>query len=86
MAGGMKEWVADVHGERTWMQTSAEAEPSLPIERDSSERRIARSGNWASSDEHCRSASRARFFALTRNTALGFRVYRALIRTHRDPL
>ena len=79
MAGGMREWIADIHGERTWAETSAEAEPSVDVERDESSWRVFRSGNWASEPRRCRSASRARHFALMRVTNLSFRIARPII-------
>jgi formylglycine-generating enzyme required for sulfatase activity len=79
MAGGMREWMADVHGERTWAETAAEPEPSricprrVPV-------RLIRSGNWASESRRCRAASRARFFSLARYPSLTFRVAKSLAR------
>jgi eukaryotic-like serine/threonine-protein kinase len=81
MGGGMREWVGDVFGERTWEDTSAEPEPSPDTERATSSWRIFRSGNWTSEESRCRSASRTRFFSLTRDTNLSFRVARSLSRT-----
>ncbi len=78
MAGGMREWMADVHGERTWAETAAEPEPSSDLERGASPVRLIRSGNWVATEQYCRSAARSRFFALTRGTGLSFRVARSL--------
>ncbi|EYF05880.1 protein kinase domain-containing protein [Chondromyces apiculatus] len=83
MAGGMREWVADVHGDKTWTEALAEPEPSVDVERDASPWRVFRSGNWAGDDQRCRSASRSRFFALARNTNLSFRIVKALPRASR---
>jgi serine/threonine-protein kinase len=80
MAGGMREWMADVHGERTWVETLADPEPSAEAERGDSPARVIRSGNWVATAEYCRSASRSRFFSLTRGTGLSFRVARSLRR------
>ncbi|MDI1430982.1 protein kinase domain-containing protein [Polyangium sorediatum] len=74
MAGGVREWVGDVHGERTWSETSTEPEPGAGALRDASEWRVIRSGGWSTTPEYTRSAARTRFFALTRATHLGFRV------------
>ncbi len=74
MAGGVREWVGDVHGERTWSETSAEPEPIPGARRDASEWRVIRSGGWSTTPEYTRSSARTRFFALTRATHLGFRV------------
>ena len=83
LAGGMREWVGDVYGEKTWEEALAEPEPSVDAERDASPWRAFRSGNWASDDQRCRSASRSRFFALARNTNLSFRVAKTLSRPPR---
>ncbi len=84
MAGGMREWIADIHGERTWAETSAEPEPSSDIGRDASSWRIFRAGNWiASESNRCRAASRTRFFSLTRLSNVSFRVARPLSRGSR---
>jgi serine/threonine-protein kinase len=80
MAGGMREWVGDIHGERTWEENAAEPEPAAEAERDASSWRIYRSGNWAAEAKRCRSASRTRFVALSRDSALSFRVARSLPR------
>jgi len=80
MAGGVREWVGDVHGERTWSETSAEPEPVMRARRDASEWRVIRGGGWSTTAEYNRSASRTRFFALTRATYLGFRVAHTLPR------
>jgi formylglycine-generating enzyme required for sulfatase activity/tRNA A-37 threonylcarbamoyl transferase component Bud32 len=78
MGGGMREWVADVHGEHAAAALSAEPEPSADTPRGESPMRIIRSGSWITGSEFCRSASRARTFALSRGTGLGFRVAKSL--------
>jgi serine/threonine-protein kinase len=78
MAGGMREWMGDVHGEHTWAQALAEPEPGTDIERAASPLRMIRSGNWMATAEYCRSAARSRFFALMRGTGIGFRVAHSL--------
>ena len=83
MAGGMREWMGDIHGKRTWEELSAEPEPSSSTERGASSERVIRSGNWVATPEYCRSASRSRFFALTRGTGLSFRVAKSLPRRRR---
>jgi serine/threonine-protein kinase len=80
MAGGMREWMGDIHGEHTWPELLADPEPAPPTERSASPERIIRSGNWASLAEYCRSAARSRLFALMRGAAVGFRVVRSLHR------
>jgi eukaryotic-like serine/threonine-protein kinase len=80
MAGGVREWMADIHGEHTWAEALAEPEPSPDTQRGDSAWRVIRSGNWISNPEYCRSAARSRFFALTRGTGLGFRIARSIVR------
>jgi serine/threonine-protein kinase len=78
MAGGMREWMGDIYGERAWEELIAEPEPTSAVERGSSTVRVIRSGCWVATAEYARAASRSRFFALTRGTGLGFRVARSL--------
>lgn len=78
MAGGMREWVGDVHGEQDWRACMREAEPSTDTERGESTWRVVRSGAWVATEEYSRCAARSRFFALTRGTGLGFRIARSL--------
>jgi serine/threonine-protein kinase len=81
MAGGMREWLGDIHGERTWQELCAEPEPAPATERCASPERMIRSGNWVTMGEYCRSASRSRFFALMRGAGVGFRLARSLRRS-----
>src|SRR5262249_58868269 len=78
MAGGVREWMADVNGERTWEETLNEHEPVGDTERGASPMRVIRSGNWNATEVYCRSANRSRFFSLVRRTGAGFRVMRPL--------
>jgi formylglycine-generating enzyme required for sulfatase activity/tRNA A-37 threonylcarbamoyl transferase component Bud32 len=80
MAGGMREWVGDIHGELSWEEAAQEPEPPPGTARDSSSFRVYRSGNWASESRRCRAASRARFFSLARYPSLTFRVAKSLAR------
>jgi serine/threonine-protein kinase len=80
MAGGIREWMGDIQGERTAAELGAEPEPDALTERGASPERIIRSGAWVAMSEYSRSASRSRFFALTRGTGLGFRVVKGLTR------
>lgn len=80
MAGGMREWVADIFGERTAKELAREPEPAADAERGESSWRMARSGNWMSDRVWARSASRGELRALTRGTGLGFRCVRTLTR------
>src|SRR5262249_52321483 len=47
MAGSMREWIADIHGELTPQTALAEREPSPETKRDESSWRAIRGGNWA---------------------------------------
>jgi eukaryotic-like serine/threonine-protein kinase len=78
MAGGVREWIGDVHGEKTQEQAMAEPEPVDGAERGTSPARVIRSGNWNATQIYCRAAARAQFPSLVRGTGLGFRVARSL--------
>jgi serine/threonine-protein kinase len=80
MAGGMREWVADVFGERSAAILAAQAEPDPGTARGESGWRMARGGNWMSDRVWARSASRGGLYALTRGTGLTFRVAKTLSR------
>ncbi len=84
MAGGTREWMGDIHGERTWAELSSEPEPAPSTERGASPERVIRSGNWVSMAEYCRSASRSRFFGLMRGAGVGFRLARSLHRSRKE--
>jgi serine/threonine-protein kinase len=78
LGGGMREWMGDLHGERTWQELAAEPEPILPASRNASPERVIRSSNWVSMAEYCRAAARSRYFALMRVAGVGFRLARSL--------
>jgi serine/threonine protein kinase/formylglycine-generating enzyme required for sulfatase activity len=79
MAGGMREWVGDIFGERTAAELLAEPEPPSEIARGESSFRRVRSGCWSADSKWARAASRGvGLFALTRGTGLGFRVAKTL--------
>jgi serine/threonine-protein kinase len=78
MAGGMREWVADIHGEKTADELEAEPEPGSEAARDSSTWRQVRSGNWNADHKWARSASRGGLYALQRGTGLSFRCAKTL--------
>jgi serine/threonine-protein kinase len=81
MAGGVREWVGDIHGERTWEDLSSEPEPPGDTARSDSSFRRLRSGCWSAEARWARSASRGvGLFALQRGTGLGFRCAKALPR------
>ncbi len=80
MAGGMREWVGDVFGERSGDDLAKEAEPRGDTPRDGSSWRQTRSGSWNVDHKWARSASRGGTWPLIRGTALGFRVAKTLVR------
>jgi serine/threonine-protein kinase len=81
MAGGMREWVGDVSGDKTWSQLADEPEPGPDTERAASGTRQLRSGAWVADHKWARCASRNGSPALNRGTATSFRVARTLKRT-----
>lgn len=78
MAGGMREWVGDIVGEKTLAELAAEAEPAPGTERGESPWREIRSGNWNQDHKWARSASRGGAYGLTRGSGLGFRLAKSL--------
>jgi serine/threonine-protein kinase len=78
MAGGVREWLGDVFGERPASILEAEDEPAPSTQRGESGHRRVRSGNPAADHKWCRAASRSSFPALLRGGALGFRVAKTL--------
>jgi serine/threonine-protein kinase len=84
MAGGFREWSADIFGERSADELSREPEPHEATARGDSTMRRARSGIWNGDSKWARAASRTSAYALTRATGLGFRVAKTLSRAKRD--
>lgn len=81
MAGGMREWIGDMFGERSAAELLAEPEPGLETPRHESALRRTRSGAWLTDAKWARSASRgAAQFALLRGTGLSFRLAKSLRR------
>jgi eukaryotic-like serine/threonine-protein kinase len=78
VAGGMREWMADIHGERTAEELLAAPEPAEGAERAAVGARVSRSGAWNSAREFCRCASRSRMHALMHGTVTTFRVVKSL--------
>jgi serine/threonine-protein kinase len=79
MAGGVREWMGDIHGARSAGELSAEAEPSAETPRGDSPLRRVRSGAWNVDSRWARAASRgAGHFSLTRGPGMGFRVAKSL--------
>jgi serine/threonine-protein kinase len=78
-SGGMREWVADVAGEKTAAELEAEREPEAETPRGDSPVRVVRGGGWSSDAKWARCASRSRIPSLMRGTGLGFRVARSLV-------
>ena len=80
MAGGMREWVGDIVGQKAAGELDAEPEPAEGAERAESSWREIRSGSWSQDHKWARSASRGGWYALTRGSGLGFRLARSLSR------
>ncbi|HEY8087719.1 MAG TPA: SUMF1/EgtB/PvdO family nonheme iron enzyme, partial [Polyangiaceae bacterium] len=84
MAGGVREWVGDVLGVRSYEELRLEEEPTADTPRGESTFRRVRSGAWNAESKWARSASRgAGHFSLTRGMGLGFRVAKTLTRQTR---
>jgi serine/threonine-protein kinase len=78
-AGGVREWMGDSYGERTYAELAAEPEPAPDTARGESTLRRVRSGAWNTDAKWARAASRgAGHFALTRGMGLGFRIVKTL--------
>lgn len=78
LAGGIREWVADVHGERSFEILEGEDEPAPSTERGEAGKRRVRSGNTSADHKWCRAASRSSISALLRGPGLGFRIAKTL--------
>ncbi|MDB4939294.1 MAG: protein kinase [Labilithrix sp.] len=78
MAGAVREWVADIEGERSAEALDAEAEPDTGVERGESTLRRIRSGGRGADHKWCRAASRSTIEALLRGPIVGFRVAKSL--------
>jgi serine/threonine-protein kinase len=78
MAGGVREWVADIEGEKTAEALDAEPVPSDGVERGESTSRRVRSGGSGTDHKYCRAASRSTTAALLRGPIVGFRVAKSL--------
>ncbi len=84
MAGGVREWVGDIFGDKSWEELSAEVEPNQDTPRGDSSFRRVRSGCWSADSKWSRAATRGLgHFALTRGMGLGFRCAKALTRRDR---
>jgi serine/threonine-protein kinase len=83
MAGGMREWVGDIVGERSAAECDAEPEPAPGTPRADASLRQIRSGNWNQDHKWARSAARGAMYALARGTGLGFRLAKSLSATSR---
>jgi serine/threonine-protein kinase len=79
MAGGIREWMGDIFGERTGVEMAAEPEPAPDTARGDSSFRRVRSGSWSADSKWARAASRGvGLFSLLRGTGTGFRVAKTL--------
>jgi serine/threonine-protein kinase len=80
MAGGMREWVGDIAGEKSLAELDADPEPASGTDRAGSSWREIRSGNWNQDHKWARAASRGGSYALSRGSGLGFRLAKSLRR------
>jgi eukaryotic-like serine/threonine-protein kinase len=81
MAGGMREWVADIFSEKTAAELGAIPEPAAGAPRGTSGLRMTRSGGWVTDQAWTRSASRGALWALQRGMATTFRLAKSLSRS-----
>jgi serine/threonine-protein kinase len=77
MAGGYREWVADVFGHLTPEQCAAEPEPAADADRAACLRAV-RGGMWRGTAGFCRCASRSRIFSTLRGMGTSFRLAKSL--------
>jgi len=78
MAGGMREWIADIHSERSAAELADLPEPPEGAERAEGGMCVIRSGAWNAPREFSRCASRNRTYALVHGTATTLRVVKSL--------
>jgi serine/threonine-protein kinase len=78
MAGGMRGWAGDVHGELDAAALLAEPEPAAGAPRDSVGRRSVRGSGWHYNHPMCHAASRFLALPLYRNSLFGVRLAREL--------
>jgi serine/threonine-protein kinase len=78
MAGGMREWVGDIFGEKSAIELELEERPTGDTARGESGWRQVRSGAWLTDHKWARCASRGGLYPLNRGTGLGFRVAKTL--------
>jgi formylglycine-generating enzyme required for sulfatase activity len=77
MAGGMREWVADVFGARSADECARER-PTTGDTARSTPSRMIRGGMWHGTASYCRCAARGPMYANIRGMALGFRMAKSL--------
>jgi serine/threonine-protein kinase len=75
LAGGVRQWVADVWGELDAKTALEEADPSVSQSRRTPHR-VVRGGAWSSGPLACYAASRHLEFSTTRAIDIGFRIVR----------
>jgi formylglycine-generating enzyme required for sulfatase activity/serine/threonine protein kinase len=78
MAGNVREWTLDVHGELDAAAALAEPEPAPGTAREETRLRALRGGSWGGPALFCRAASRPRSFASVRFPNVGLRLARSL--------
>ena len=80
LAGGMRDWIADLAGEMSAETLLQNAEPAPDAARDHSALRESRGRCWFAMGSWCRAAARTRSFAFTRGSIHGMRVAKTLVR------
>jgi eukaryotic-like serine/threonine-protein kinase len=78
MAGGFREWVGDVFGDKSFEELDRDQEPRADVERDQSGWRMLRAGCWSAERAWTRAASRGGTWAAFRGAATSFRVVKEL--------
>jgi serine/threonine-protein kinase len=82
LAGGMRCWAADIHGELAAAHAAEIPEPPAGAPRDAGGMRVSRGGAWLNVPQWCRAASRNRNFALLRVPHVGIRLVKDLRAAH----
>ena len=78
MAGGFREWVGDIFGEKTAVELENESPLTNDSTRGESGWRQVRSGAWLTDHKWARAASRGGLYPLNRGTGLTFRCAKSL--------
>ena len=78
LAGGVREWVADIHGELTSIEALRRADTTGLPNKNDGELRMLRGGAWNIPMYRCRATSRFRNFMKSRSSNNGFRLAKNL--------